>query len=1094
MLPHPRCVFVLAVVLLSAAPATGAAREIARGETQQWTLAAAPGQLIEIDAEVTDIELEITALSPQGAVVVRGTTRFSPRLSFLTDRAGTYRILVHAPARTTLCGRYELAILQREDDAKRLDCGSAAAALTAAGSPCHSKARAMLAQSKQEQHLAAVDLLGRQKAAAAREAIARFEDALRVWRELGDVPREADTLHALGVAHARLTQHREAIALHERALLLRRELGDLSGEAASLDAIGFSHEAISQLLQAKEAFEAALALHRRLGSRTGEARQLTGLGAVLQRTGKIREAFQSLDAAQRINRELDDRAAEVTTLRWIGNAWMAAGDRARSRAVSEQALALAKELGDRGETGLLLNNIAVVFGYDNQWERAIELFEQAAEVYAEGGQQAEEAAALINIGVGWGTLGEPRKGIGFFERALPISRSLGDRGREVIIVTYLGIAHAEAAETEPALKYLHAGLELSRKLKLPRVEALALNHLARMDHVAGRHLEALEHYAAVQRIWREAGNLRGETHVLVNVGSVLGSIGRCAEARTRFDEAVALARQLQDRVSEGAALWRLAQLDRDEGQLFDAYERVSAAVAIAEAFRSRSTAQQFRAAFLATSRDQYDLQIDVLMRMHERAPAAGFDVLALQASERARARSLVETLEEAQAQIRHYADPAFVARERQVRQQLNDKAVAQTRLLSSRPKAEQASALAREIEELTEELHQIEGRIRAGSPRYGALFDPGTLTLEQIRQLLGDDTMLLELSLGMHRSHAWAVTADALFTYALPPRETIDALARRVHTLASTRPASPGERRRLDREYAAAAAELSGILLGPLTSKLRAQRLVIAAEGALQYVPFAALPLAADREIAMIPSAATLALLRRDAARTAPEKTLMIFADPVFSRSDPRVRATQGASRGSARMPRLPLTRLEAASISRLLPAGAITTALDFDANRATATGEAVRRHRIVHFATHGLVDSVHPELSGVVLSLVDRDGRAQDGFLRLHDIYNLQLDADLVVLSACQTALGKEIRGEGIVGLTRGFMHAGVPRVVASLWKVDDRATAELMRRFYAGMLGPRRLPPAAALRAAQVEMASSAMWARPYYWAGFVLQGEWR
>ena len=193
-------------------------------------------------------------------------------------------------------------------------------------------------------------------------------------------------------------------------------------------------------------------------------------------------------------------------------------------------------------------------------------------------------------------------------------------------------------------------------------------------------------------------------------------------------------------------------------------------------------------------------------------------------------------------------------------------------------------------------------------------------------------------------------------------------------------------------------------------------------------------------------------------------------------------------------MPRLPLTRLEAASIARLVPSASITTALDFDASRATATGEDIRRHRIVHFATHGLVDSVHPELSGIVLSLVDRKGRAQDGFLRLHDIYNLQLDADLVVLSACQTALGKEIRGEGIVGLTRGFMHAGVPRVVASLWKVDDRATAELMRRFYEGMLGPRRLPPAAALRAAQVEMAESATWGRPYYWAGFVLQGEWR
>jgi CHAT domain-containing protein len=1063
---------VLVVLLLSAAPASGAAaRLIARGETQHWTLAAAAGQQIELDVDAIDVELEISAVSPLGAIVVRGTTKFSRRLSFLANDAGTYRIVVHAPPRTTSCGRYELA----------LNAGRG-----------FSPPPALAAQ---RDFLTAVDLLGEQKAAATRSAITRFESSLKVWRELGDVRREADTLHALGIAHSRLTQHREAIAQHERALTIRRELGDLAGEAASLEAIGFAHEAISDLAKAREAFEPALALSRRLGSRTGEARQLTGLGAVLQRSGKIKESFEALDAAQRINRQLDDRAAEVMTLRWIGNAWMAAGERGKSRDISEQALALAKQLGDRAETGLLLNNIAVVLGYENQWQRAIELFDQAAALYAEGGQQAEEAAALINIGVGWGSLGEHRKAIGYFERALPISRSLGDRGREVFILTYLGIAHAEAAEPDPALKYLAAGLELSRKLKLTRVEALALNHIAKMNQAAGQHAEALENYGAVRRIWREVGNTRGEAHVLVNVGSVLGSMGRCAEARTSFNEAIAVSRQIEDRVSEGAALWRLAQLDRDEGQLFDAYERAQAAVAIAEAFRSRSTAQQFRAAFLATARDQYELQIDILMRMHERAPAAGFDVLALQASERARARGLVETLEEAQAQIRHHADPALVARELQVRQLLNDKAVAQTRLLSSRPKAEQAAALAREIEELTEELHQVEGRIRASSPRYGALFDPGTLTLAQIRQLLDEETMLLEFSLGMHRSHAWAVTLDSLRTYALPPRATIDALARRVHMLASSRAASPAERRRIDREYETAATELSTMLLGPLASELRGKRLVIAAEGALQYIPFAALPLAADHEIAIIPSAATLEILRRDPARAVPEKTLMIFADPVFSHSDPRVRAAQDASRGgSARMPRLPLTRLEAASISRLVPTTSITTALDFHASRATAMGEDLRRHRIVHFATHGLVDSVHPELSGVVLSLVDERGRAQDGFLRLHDIYNLELDADLVVLSACQTALGKEIRGEGIVGLTRGFMHAGVPRVVASLWKVDDRATAELMRRFYEGMLGSRRLRPAAALRAAQVEMASSAMWARPYYWAGFVLQGEWR
>ena len=147
-----------------------------------------------------------------------------------------------------------------------------------------------------------------------------------------------------------------------------------------------------------------------------------------------------------------------------------------------------------------------------------------------------------------------------------------------------------------------------------------------------------------------------------------------------------------------------------------------------------------------------------------------------------------------------------------------------------------------------------------------------------------------------------------------------------------------------------------------------------------------------------------------------------------------------------------------------------------------------------MHFATHGLLNSIHPELSGVVLSLVNKRGEAQDGFLRLNEIYSLKLPVELVVLSACQTGLGKEIRGEGLVGLTRGFMYAGSPRVMASLWKVDDKATSELMKSFYQGMLGSRHLSPAGALRAAQIEMLKQKRWQSPFYWAAFGLQGEWR
>jgi CHAT domain-containing protein len=245
-----------------------------------------------------------------------------------------------------------------------------------------------------------------------------------------------------------------------------------------------------------------------------------------------------------------------------------------------------------------------------------------------------------------------------------------------------------------------------------------------------------------------------------------------------------------------------------------------------------------------------------------------------------------------------------------------------------------------------------------------------------------------------------------------------------------------------------------------------------------------------------------------------------VIADPVFEEGDERIKKNGGnvavpnsehgassaaerdvfrsafevgATDDQRRLQRLIFSRREADEITRLAGSGASFKALDFSANRATALGSDLRRYRIIHFATHSLLNSQHPELSGIVLSLVDEKGGPQDGFLRLHDIYNLKLAADLVVLSACNTGLGKEIKGEGLIGLTRGFLYAGAPRVVASLWKVDDRATAELMKLFYQRMLHDG-LRPAEALRRAQMDMRKQPRWAAPYYWAGFTLQGEWK
>src|SRR5207248_1468028 len=509
--------------------------------------------------------------------------------------------------------------------------------------------------------------------------------------------------------------------------------------------------------------------------------------------------------------------------------------------------------------------------------------------------------------------------------------------------------------------------------------------------------------------------------------------------------------------------------------------------------------------------------------------------------------SLVESLAEARIDSHYGVANTLIARERTLKQQLSFNGDRLTQLLGSQHTPEEAATAQQAIDALLRSYAAVEADIRIENPRYASLAHPKALNLREVQtKLLDQDTLLLEYSLGEARSFVWAATPTSIKSFELPKRSVIEASARRAYELLTARSRSaPNERpeqkqKRVglaDEEYPRAAAELSRMVLGPVASQLGSKRLLIVAEGALQYVPFAALPLPVgsqssvasrsttdngprttdnyiplivDHEIVSLPSASVLAALRQETSNRSPAtKAVAVLADPVFSRDDSRVSRTGPAlpvqdqsladvvrsaeESGLKDFVRLRFSRAEADAISRLVPESQRLEAVDFVANRATATSADLNQYRIVHFATHGLINSQHPELSGIVLSLVDQKGQPQNGFLRLNEIYNLRLNADLVVLSACQTALGKEIKGEGLIGLTRGFMYAGAPRVVASLWRIDDRATAELMARFYRGMMKDG-LRPAAALRAAQVSMWKEDRWSGPHYWAAFTIQGEWK
>jgi CHAT domain-containing protein len=479
-------------------------------------------------------------------------------------------------------------------------------------------------------------------------------------------------------------------------------------------------------------------------------------------------------------------------------------------------------------------------------------------------------------------------------------------------------------------------------------------------------------------------------------------------------------------------------------------------------------------------------------------------------------------------EIRRGADAALLGRERQLQRLIADKADRRLQLLNRKHSAEEAATAARELDTLATTLEQVQSQIRQTSPQYAALTHPATLSLQEIQtKVLDEDTILLEYELGSEKSFLWAVTSSSITSFELRPRAEIESAAKRVYEVLtarnrSTRSETPAARaarvRQADQNYYTAATRVSQMLLGPAAAQMAGKRLLIVAEGVLQYLPFAALPepgaqvpLIVNHEVVTAPSASVLAVLRQETASREPaRKALFIVADPVYSTGDPRVSQQPvsaaaykqaGASVGirssvessTDHFERLRFSRTEAEQIANLTLAADTVKALDFDASRDALLRADLGRFRLLHFASHSLLDDERPELSGIVLSLVDRAGRRQNGFLRLYDIYSLRLNADLVVLSACQTALGQEVKGEGLIGLTRGFFYAGAPRVLASLWQIDDRATAAFMRPLYEAML-VRRERPAAALRSAQIAMWKTKGWDAPYYWAAFTIQGEWR
>jgi CHAT domain-containing protein len=806
-----------------------------------------------------------------------------------------------------------------------------------------------------------------------------------------------------------------------------------------------------------------------------DVRLLIGIANAYAQMGDLQRDIAFLTRAFELARKsgkLDERAASIEAL----SAFYGLFDVGKAIDLLRQLPALRRAEGDDFGEIQALRGLANAHRVNHDYPAAVETYRTAIRTAA-AKRPALQPVMLQQLSLVYLEFGKPQLA---FETLEEERKLLARNGRTSFAVSAAEArSMADLQEPEKARAYLRETLDIAASV--PEPDRLGAYFRAwELYSQLGNPAEALEYY-------RKSLPWRGKSWL--------------DDSRAKFD---------------------LARIERDLGDKISSRKDVEVALEVLESVRATAGSSEIRASLAPLRQQEEEFYIDLLMDDGSKGAAAE----ALAANERHQARTLLESVMQGGGTMWKSADPELVARLRSLAARLSALSLRQQQLAGSGDK-QAADRMANDAEHLIGQYNEASILLQAQSRQYREYRNPQIAAPADLQKLLDADTIIVEYHLGGTRSFAWTITAQAIAAVQLAPAKEIEAAARSFYeslTARGNRMASESAAARsrriaaADRQCVKSGEALAQLILNPLRAQIHSKsRVVVVPDGALQYVPFAALPLETGEpmvtryEIVSLPSASLMTLLR-PRAQGVSLRRIALIGDPVFGPQDARVANSLGRSTpapasanevsrflsevrlaNGGLLPRLPFTRRELNRIAEVVGPSKVLRLVDFAANRKNVESGTLGQFDVVHFATHGFFDTRMPELSGLVLSLVDRHGAPQDGYLRISDIAQLPLHARLVVLSACETALGKDIKGEGLLGVVHGFFEAGASSVVATLWQVDDAAASELMPEFYRGLIN-QRLGSGAALRRAQMLLHASPRYRAPYYWSGFVLQGEWQ
>lgn len=1146
-------------------------RDLKGGEGHAYTINLAMGQFFSVDVEQKGIDIIIVLLSPDNKELTQVDSPYTnlgrESLCWVAENTGAYKLQVLSLDKNARSGKYSFQIkeIRQSND---LDKQAVAAQQAFYFGQIISEKRTNLALEEAIKKFEEAQKLwqltdNKVKQAYALDYIARnyedlgrqqqafqyLEQALALEKSSGDGLMETITLNNIGLNYRSLNKLEEAINFYNQALTKTKETGDKLTQLLTLNNLIRAYTLFGDSKTAIDYSKQALLLEKEVGDSEGEARTIINICELYNLLGNKKQCLECFEEARQYFVNKGNYIGETTTLNSIGLVYQNNGEREKALEAYNKALLIAKNKSDQTIEASTLLAIGELYNSIAEKQKALDNYNKALQKALAVKDAFLQSNALNNLGLLYSSLGDKEKALAYYNKGLALTKQLADGRTESSLLHNIARTYDQIEESEKAIETLNKALKLEELLGDLRGQVYTLSFIATIYDLKKETEKALKYHNQALELARKIGDRKGQALSLSNLATNYQSKGELTKAVEQFNQALSLWKITGERSNEALMLYNLAYIERRQDKLKEALDKIKQAVEIVESIRSTVINQDLKTSYFASVQDFYELYIDLLISLHADSPKAGYDAEALKVSERAKARSLLEMLREAKADIRQGISQELLEREQILKSQLESKEQNYLRLIQRKHTLEENKIAKKELDQALSEYQNLQTEIRQKSPRYAALTQPQPVSLKEIQQeLLDEDTLLLEYFLGKEKSFLWAVTKNSINAFTLPKQQEIDDLGQQLYRLLIERAESGNDLQakritkqelderisNADKELPKLVVKLSKTILSPITNQMNKKRLVVVGDGSLQYVPFSVLinpneikneetifnPLINSHEIINLPSASTLVLERREQAqRKTATKNIAVMADPVFDTTDERVvnidiKITNNVQENVSveelrilehvseedennqkvlRIPRLKYTEIEANEIIKLVENNNYLKVSGFDATREIIAKGELSNYKYIHFATHGFLDVEKPEFSALVFSMLNSKGEAQDGFLRTHEVFNLSLPAELVVLSACETALGKEVKGEGLVGLTRAFMYAGAVRIVVSLWGVNDVATSQLMTKFYKKLI-LEKLPPSTALRLAQIEMIKDTDYKAAYFWAPFIIQGEWR